>query len=106
MADGHRCEDRTHPAGGVEPTRSGRDLPPAQRVSRHDPLVQAEWGRPVGKVVRAMTWTEARRCWRQRARREVRQPNPVLEVPHRVLDLGMAAMVGPEFERPSDPVGD
>ena len=34
------------------------------------------------------------------------EPNPVLKVPDRVLDLGMAAMVGLEVEQRAVAVGD
>ena len=40
------------------------------------------------------------------ARREVIEPHPVLEIADGVLDLGMAAMVGLEFESLAIAVGD
>ena len=67
--------------------------------------------RPMRAVQRAMLW--AITCTRQpggvggeAARGEMVQPHTVLEVSDGILDLGVAAMVGLQFEHPPVPVGD
>jgi hypothetical protein len=83
-----------------EPTgRAGQpadepEQPPAQRLGRDDPRTETDPGGPAGEVVSDDLDRQPGPIRSEPAAREVVQPDPVLEIPDRVLDLGMTAMVG------------
>ena len=66
--------------------------------------------RPICAVQRARLWaitcTATRRRWRRSGRTHVVQIDAVLEVSNGVLDLGVAAVVGLQFQHLPVPVGD
>ena len=91
------------PAGRAgEPPGQGEE-PPPEGLGGHDLLAQAEPRRPAGQVVRHHL---DRQPGGEAARGEMVQPDAVLEVAYRILDLGVAAVVGLQFQGLSVPVGD
>ena len=79
--------------GAGEPSGQGED-PSSERLGGHDLLTQADTGRPAGQVVRHHLYREPGGVGGEAARGEMVQPDAVLEVAYRILDLGVAAMVG------------
>ena len=80
--------------------------PPPERLGRDDPLGQPDPGRPASKVVGDHLDREPGAIGGEATRGQVIEPDAVLEVTDRVLDLGVATMVGLEFERLTSAVGD
>ena len=79
--------------------------PPPERLGRDDPLGQPDPGRPASKVVGDHLDREPGAIGGEATRGQVIEPDAVLEVTDRVLDLGVATMVGLEFERLTSAVG-
>ena len=80
--------------------------PPPEGLGGHGLLTQADAGCPAGQVVGHHLYRQPGAVGGEAARGEVVQPDAVLEVAYRVLDLGVAAMVSLQFQGFSVPVGD
>ena len=61
---------------------------------------------PAGQVVRHHLYRQPGAVAGEAARGEMVQPDAVLEVAYRILDLGVTAMIGLQFQRLPVPVGD
>ena len=70
------------------------EVAPPERPGRHDSRAEPEPRRPAGEVVRDHLHREPRRVRGEAARGEMVEPDAVLEVADRVLDLGVTAMAG------------
>ena len=81
-----------------EPSGESEVAPP-ERPGRHDSRAEPEARRPAGEVVRDHLHREPRRVRAEAARGEMVQPDAVLEVTDRVLDLGVTAMVGLQLQQ-------
>ena len=91
--------------GAGEPSGQGED-PSSEGPGGHDLLTQADAGCPAGQVVRHHLYRPPGAVGGEAARGEMVQPDAVLEVAYRILDLGMAAMISLQFEQLPVPVGD
>ena len=87
-----------------EPSGQGEE-PSPEGLGGHDLLTQADAGCPAGQVVRHRLYRQPGAVGGEAARGEVVQPDAVLEVAYRVLDLGVAAVVSLQFEHLPIPVG-
>ena len=67
---------------------------------------QADAGCPTGQVVRHHLDRQPGAVGGEAPRGEMVQPHAVLEVAYRILDLGVTAMIGLQFQRLPVPVGD
>ena len=76
--------------GAGEPSGQGED-PSSERLGGHDLLTQADTGRPAGQVVRHHLYRQPGPVGGESAGRQVVQPDAVLEVAYRILNLGVAA---------------
>ena len=76
-----------------EPSGQGED-PSSEGLGGHDLLTQADAGCPAGQVVGHRLGGQPSGVGGEAARGEMVQPDTVLEVAYRVLNLGVAAMVG------------
>ena len=72
----------------------------------HHPLVQADARGPAGQVMSHDLYCQPGSVGGEAPRGEMVESHAVLEVPDGVLDLGVAAMVGLQFQGVSLPVGD
>ena len=63
------------------------------------PLAQTNPRRPAGQVVRHHLYRQPGTVGGEAARGEMVQPHAVLEVAYRILDLGVTAMIGLQFQR-------
>ena len=88
-----------------EPSGQGED-PSSEGLGGHDLLTQADPRRPAGQVMRHHLNREPGSVGGEAPRGEMVQPDAVLEVAYRILDLGVAAMVSFQFEQLPVPVGD
>ena len=88
-----------------EPSGQGEE-PPPEGLGGHDPLTEADAGGPAGQVVGHHLYRQPGAVGSEAARGEMVQPDAVLEVAYRILDLGVAAVVGLQFQGLSVPVGD
>ena len=88
-----------------EPSDQGED-PSSERLGGHDLLTQADAGCPAGQVVRHHLYRQPGAVGGEAARGEMVQPDAVLEVAYRILDLSVASMVGLQFQGIPLPVGD
>ena len=88
-----------------ESSGQGED-PSSERLGGHDLLTQADAGCPAGQVVRHHLYRQPGAVGGEAARGEMVEPDAVLEVAYRILDLGVAAMVSLQFEHLPVPVGD
>ena len=88
-----------------EPSGQGEE-PSPEGLGGHDLLTQADAGGPAGQVVGHRLYRQPGAVGGEAARGEVVQPDAVLEVAYRVLDLGVAAVVSLQFQGLSVPVGD
>ncbi len=88
-----------------EPSRQGEE-PPPEGLGGHDLLAQTDARRPAGEVVGHHLYRQPGGIGGEAAGRHVVQPDAVLEVAYGILDLGVAAMVGLQFEHLPVPVGD
>ena len=81
-----------------DPSGQGKD-PSSEGLGGHDLLTQADAGCPAGQVVRHHLYRQPGAVGGEAARGEMVQPHAVLEVAYRILDLGVAAMIGLQFQR-------
>ena len=88
-----------------DPSGQGEE-PPPEGLGGHDLLTQADAGRPAGQVVRHHLYRQPSAVGGEAPRGEMVQPDAVLEVAYRILDLGVAAVVGLQFQGLPVPVGD
>ncbi len=88
-----------------DPSGQGKD-PSSEGLGGHDLLTQADAGCPAGQVVRHHLYRQPGAVGGEAARGEMVQPHAVLEVAYRILDLGVTAMIGLQFQRLPVPVGD
>ena len=77
-----------------------------KRAVDDDPLAQTNPRRPAGQVMRHHLARQPGALGGEAPRRHVVQPDAVLEVAYGVLDLGVAAMIGLQFQRLPIAVGD
>ena len=75
-----------------EPPGQGEE-PPPEGLGGHYLLAQAEPRRPAGEVVRHHLYRQPGGVGGEAPRGEMVQPDAVLEVAYRILDLGVAAVV-------------
>ena len=80
--------------------------PPPEGFGGRDPFTQADAGCPAGQVVRHHLYRQPGAVGGEAPRGHVVQPDAVLEVAYRILDLGVAAMISLQFEGLPVPVGD
>ena len=99
-----RCKVRRLARAG-EPSRQGEE-PPPEGLGGHDLLAQSDSRRPAGQVVGHRLYRQPGGVGGEAARGEMVQPDAVLEVAYRILDLGVAAMVSLQIEHLPVPVGD
>ena len=78
----------------------------SEGLGGRDLLTQADPRRPAGQVVGHHLYRQPSAVGGEAARGEMVQPDAVLEVAYGVLDLGVAAVVGLQFQGLSVPVGD
>ena len=88
-----------------EPSGQGED-PPPEGLGGHDLLTQADAGCPASQVVGHHLYRQPGAVGGKAARGEMVQPDAVLEVAYRILDLGVAAVVSLQFQGLPVPVGD
>ena len=88
-----------------DPPGQGED-PSSEGLGGHDPFTQADAGCPAGQVVGHRLDGQPGAVGGEAPRGEMVQPDAVLEVPYRILDLGVAAMISLQFEGLPVPVGD
>ena len=88
-----------------DPSGQGEDSS-SERLGSRDLLTQADAGCPAGQVVGHHLYRQPGAVGGEAPRRHVVQPDAVLEVAYRVLDLGVTAMIGLQFQRLPVPVGD
>ena len=80
-----------------DPSGQGKD-PSSEGLGGHDLLTQADAGCPAGQVVRHHLYRQPGAVGGEAARGEMVQPHAVLEVAYRILDLGVAAVVGLQLQ--------
>ena len=88
-----------------DPSHQSED-PPPEGLGDHGPLAQTNPRRPAGEVMRHHLYRQPGAVGGEGRRRHVVQPDAVLEVAYGVLDLGVAAMIGLQFQRLPIAVGD
>ena len=88
-----------------DPSHQSED-PPPEGLGGHGPFAQTNPRRPAGQVVGHRLYRQPGAVGGEAARGEMVQPDAVLEVAYRVLDLGVAAMISLQFQGLSVPVGD
>ena len=91
--------------GACEPSGQGEE-PSPEGLGGHDLLTQADACCPTGQVMRHRLGGQPGGVGGEAARGHVVQPDAVLEVSDGILDLGVAAMVGLQFQGFPIPVGD
>ena len=87
-----------------EPSGEGEE-PPPEGLGGYDLLTQPEPRGPAGQVMRQHLHRQPGAVGGEATRGEMVQPHAVLQVSDGVLDLGMAAMVGLQFQGLPLPVG-
>ena len=92
-----RCRVRRRAERVIRPTRA--KTPPPEGLGDHGPLAQTNPRRPAGQVMRHHLARQPGAVGGEAPRRHVVQPDAVLEVAYGVLDLGVAAMIGLQFQR-------
>ena len=88
-----------------EPSGQGEE-PSPKGLGGRDLLAQTDPRRPAGQVVGHHLYRQPSAVGGEAAGRHVVQTDAVLEVSNGVLDLGVAAVVGLQFQGLSVPVGD
>ena len=88
-----------------DPSHQSED-PPPEGLGDHGPLAQTNPRRPAVQVMRHHLDRQPGAVGGEARRRHVVQPDAVLEVAYGVLDLGVAAMIGLQFQRLPIAVGD
>ncbi len=76
-----------------DPSHQGED-PPPEGLGGHGPFARTNPRRPAGQVVGHHLYRQPSGVSGEAARRQMVQPDAVLEVAYGVLDLGVAAVVG------------
>ena len=99
-----RCSVRWRAEAG-DPSGQGEE-PPPEGLGGHHLLAQTDARCPAGEVVGHHLYRQPGGVGGEAARGEMVQPHTVLEVSDGILDLGVAAMVGLQFEHLPVPVGD
>ncbi len=79
---------------------------PPEGFGGRDPFTQADAGCPAGQVVRHHLYRQPGAVGGEAPRGHVVQPDAVLEVAYRILDLGVAAMISLQFQHLPIPIGD
>ena len=79
--------------------------PPSEGFGGRDPFTQADAGCPAGQVVRHHLYRQPGAVGGEAPRGHVVQPDAVLEVEYRILDLGVAAMISLQFANPTPSFG-
>ena len=93
-------------AGRVgEPSGQGEEASP-EGLGGHNLLTQTDAGGPAGQIMRQHLHRQPGAVGSETPRGEMVQPDAVLEVSDRILDLGVAAMVGLQFQGVAVPIGD
>ena len=87
-----------------DPSHQSED-PPPEGLGDHGPLAQTNPRRPAGQMRHHLD-RQPGAVGGEAPRRHVVQPDAVLEVAYGVLDLGVAAMIGLQFQRLPIAVGD
>ena len=87
------------------PSRQSEE-PPPEGLGGGYPLSQTEPRRPTGQVMRHHLYRQPSSVGGEAPRGEMVQPDAVLEVAYRILDLGVAAMISLQFQGLPVPVGD
>ena len=80
--------------------------PPPEGLGGHDPFTQADPRCPAGQILGHHLYRQPGAVGGEAARGEMVQPDAVLEVAYRILDLGVTAMIGLQFQHLPVPVGD
>ena len=88
-----------------EPSGDREEAPP-EGLGGHHLLAQTDTRGPAGQVVGHHLYRQPGAVGGEAARGEMVQPDAVLEVAYRILNLGVAAMIGLQFEHLPVPVGD
>ena len=88
-----------------EPSGEGEEAPPEGLDGDHL-LTQADPRRPAAQVVGHHLYRQPSAVGGEAARGEMVQADAVLQVANGILDLGVAAMVGLQFQGLPVPVGD
>ena len=88
-----------------DPSHQSED-PSPEGLGGHDLLTQADAGHPAGQVMRHHLNRQPGAVGGETPRRHVVQPDAVLEVAYRILDLGVAAMASLQFQHLPFAVGD
>ena len=83
--------------GACEPSGQGEE-PPPERLGGHDPFAQTDPRCPTGQVMHHYLYREPGGVGGEAPRGHVVQPDAALEVSDGILDLGVAAMVGLQFQ--------
>ena len=83
-----------------------REEPSPEGLGSYDLLTQTEPRRPASQVMRQHLHRQPDSVGGEAARGEMIQPHAVLEVADGILDLGVAAVVGLQFQGLPLPVGD
>ena len=93
------------PARRAGDTSDQGEEPPPEGLGGHDLLTQADPRRPAGQVVGHHLDRQPGGVGGEAARGEMVQPDAVLEVAYRILDLGVAAMISLQFQGLPVPAG-
>ena len=80
--------------------------PPPEGLGGHHLFAQTDARCPAGDIVGHHLYRQPGAVGGEAARGEMVEPDAVVEVSDGILDLGVAAMVGLQFQGPSVPVGD
>ena len=88
-----------------EPSCQGEEAPP-EGLGGHDLLTQADAGCPAGQIVGHHLDCQPSCVGGETARGEMVEAHAVLEVSDSILDLGVAAVAGLQFDGLPVPVGD
>ena len=88
-----------------DPSGQGED-PSPEGLGGHSPLAQTNPRRPAGQVMRHHLYRQTGAVGGEAPRRHVVQADALLEVSNGVLDLGVAAVAGLQFQHLPVPVGD
>ena len=88
-----------------DPSHQSED-PPPEGLGGRDLLAQTDPCRPAGQVVGHHLYRQPGAVGGEAAGRHVVQTDAVLEVSNGVLDLGVAAVIGLQFQRLPVAVGD
>src|SRR5229473_3080154 len=96
---------RALPSRASHATGDG-EVAAAKGVGGDEALTDAGATAPAGEVMGDHVERQPRRVGAEAPRRQMVEPDAVLEVADRVFDLGVAAMIGLELERVAVAVGD